>query len=140
MEYAKYESLELSIGGYFAGNCWARFDFKTGLVETLKNEANIPYVKGESLTNTQLFDPQELQGLIESYHPERWLPEYVDPGVLDGTQWKLTVCYDGGKTSKTYGSNAWPKRDRTVGRAREALFNLLLISLNKSLNRPHFDF
>lgn len=140
MEYATYEMLELSIGSYFAGRCWGRFDFETGLVETMKSPENIPHVEGESITITQPFDPKELQELIECYYPERWLPEYVNPGVLDGSQWELIVRYDGGKTSRSYGSNAWPKQDGSVGKEPGALFNFVLISLNKILNRWHFDF
>ena len=37
-----------------------------------------------------------------------WKEEYVDPYVLDGTQWEITIRYTDGKAQKWYGSNAYP--------------------------------
>lgn len=37
-----------------------------------------------------------------------WKEEYVDLGVLDGTQWTITVRYASGKERKWYGSNDYP--------------------------------
>lgn len=36
-----------------------------------------------------------------------WKSRYVNPNVMDGAQWELTVTYDE-KEKRTYGSNAYP--------------------------------
>ncbi len=40
---------------------------------------------------------------------ENWKRSYVDPTVLDGTQWELTIHYDNKKRVRNYeGSNDYP--------------------------------
>lgn len=140
METIHYEILELSIGGYHSSHCWGRFDFRTGLVKTMKSEHNEPYKEGESATITQAFNADDLSNHVRHFYPERWLPEYVNPGVLDGIQWELKILYNGGKEARTYGSNDWPQLDGSPGGQPGDLFNFLLVHLNHSLNRWHFDF
>lgn len=36
-----------------------------------------------------------------------WKSRYINPNVMDGAQWELTVTYDE-KEKRTYGSNAYP--------------------------------
>jgi hypothetical protein len=37
-----------------------------------------------------------------------WQDSYVDPGILDGTQWSVRIIYEGEEISK-HGSNEYPK-------------------------------
>ena len=37
-----------------------------------------------------------------------WKDEYVDPGVLDGTQWTIRVRLNGQDEKEWYGSNDYP--------------------------------
>lgn len=39
-----------------------------------------------------------------------WAPEYINPNVLDGTQWSLSLSHAGRK-AKCDGSNAYPGTD-----------------------------
>jgi len=41
-------------------------------------------------------------------HIADWKKRYVDPHVLDGTQWVLEVSFETGKPLKIYGSNQYP--------------------------------
>jgi len=36
-----------------------------------------------------------------------WQKEYIDPSVLDGTQWRVSIML-AGKTTHSHGSNAYP--------------------------------
>ena len=77
-------------------------------------------------------DSDELTGEIIECYPTRaqwlefwtdvgsidiwsWDEEYVEPGVLDGTQWKLELKFDG-KILKCTGSNKYPGQDRRKDR------------------------
>lgn len=37
-----------------------------------------------------------------------WKNRYVDPGILDGTQWELEITFDDKSILKRHGSNAYP--------------------------------
>ena len=41
-------------------------------------------------------------------HIADWKKQYVDPNVLDGTQWELEVIFSSGKPLKIYGCNLYP--------------------------------
>ena len=54
-----------------------------------------------------------------------WKKEYVDPNILDGTQWEIEVS-NSSKKIKSYGSNKFPNKKNFKGLMNEieTLFNL----------------
>lgn len=55
------------------------------------------------------YHKDEFIAMIKELRLGEWKHKYVDPCVLDGTQWELTIEYNNGyKTQKFYGSNAYP--------------------------------
>lgn len=54
-------------------------------------------------------DKEEFLDGIRNLHIGEWRTSYMNPDVLDGTQWDLTIEFsDGHKPFKTGGSNAFP--------------------------------
>lgn len=54
-------------------------------------------------------DKKILVEALREFHLGEWKCKYVDPYVLDGTQWELCIEYTNGrKALKYYGSNAFP--------------------------------
>jgi hypothetical protein len=54
-------------------------------------------------------DKEEFLDGIRELHIGEWRTNYMNPNVLDGTQWELTIEFsDGHKPFKTGGSNAYP--------------------------------
>ena len=97
--------ISFNIGGYFDG-----YETRTVLLD------------GEAvrMTITHSLHPEEreialsmtktefLNHLCE-LHIEGWKLKYIDPDILDGTQWDLEICFsDGHKPVKIAGSNAYP--------------------------------
>ena len=50
-----------------------------------------------------------LSRAIEAGDVWQWLPEYWNPGVLDGTDWALEVEFKGGGRFESRGVNEWPE-------------------------------
>ena len=57
---------------------------------------------------------------FRALHVESWQDEYMNLGILDGTQWSLMCKWKDGTKKKIYGSNAYPKK-------WTALLNLLSV-------------
>ena len=54
-------------------------------------------------------DKDEFLDGLRELHIGEWRTNYMNPDVLDGTQWELTIEFsDGHKSFKTGGSNAYP--------------------------------
>ena len=54
-------------------------------------------------------DKEEFLDGLRELHIGEWRKNYMNPYVLDGTQWELTIEFsDGHKPFKTGGSNAYP--------------------------------
>ena len=54
-------------------------------------------------------EPKKLISYLQKINLREWEPEYIDPCVLDGTQWTLILEFNGGEQSIEYnGSNAYP--------------------------------
>ena len=51
---------------------------------------------------------EEFISKLTSLNIALWKREYVDYGVLDGTQWELVIHYDNGEKKKYEGSNDFP--------------------------------
>lgn len=54
-------------------------------------------------------DKEEFLDVIRDLHVGEWRTNYMNPDVLDGTQWELTIEFSNGhRPFKTGGSNAYP--------------------------------
>lgn len=54
-------------------------------------------------------DKSEFIAELQSLHLEDWDREYVNPDILDGEQWELTIQFsDRKRPLKIYGDNAYP--------------------------------
>lgn len=98
--------IRFDIGGFFTGN-----QIYTYTISGDKVDWNIG---GFSLVDFELpkYRPETKQELLDTFrefHIGEWKHNYVDPNVLDGTQWELVIEYSNGKKpAKYYGSNAYP--------------------------------
>lgn len=106
-EELKTVYFELEIGGFFAG--YPRIE--------VSNEDGKCAAKYVASYNTGEDDfeigitVEEFQKYIHDILASdilKWNEEYVDPDVLDGTQWTVTIRYSDGQQVKRYGSNAYP--------------------------------
>ena len=83
-----------------------------GPVEVLV-KPSIIYDEGKQATY-RLGTEEEWQHVIRALFDElylhEWKKRYVDPEVLDGTQWELTLKLTGGRKREYYGSNLFPYR------------------------------
>lgn len=54
-------------------------------------------------------DKEEFLDGLRNLHIGEWRTDYMNPNILDGTQWELEIVFsDGHKPFKTGGSNAYP--------------------------------
>ena len=98
--------IRFDIGGFFNGNQIFTYSISGDKVTWDRG--------GFSFVDFKLpeYTPQTKKELLDAFrefHIGEWKHKYVDPYVLDGTQWGLEIEYSNGrKTAKYYGSNAFP--------------------------------
>ena len=98
--------IRFDIGGFFNGNQIFTYSISGDKVTWGRG--------GFSFVDFKLpeYTPQTKKELLDAFrefHIGEWKHKYVDPYVLDGTQWGLEIEYSNGrKTAKYYGSNAFP--------------------------------
>lgn len=98
--------IRFDIGGFFNGNQIFTYTISGDKVTWDRG--------GFSFVDFKLpeYTPETKQELLDAFrdlHIGEWKHKYVDPYVLDGTQWGLEIEYSNGrKTAKYYGSNAYP--------------------------------
>lgn len=98
--------IRFDIGGFFTGN-----QIYTYTISGDKVDWNLG---GFSFVDFRLpeYRPESKRELLDAFrefHIGEWKHKYVDPNVLDGTQWELVIEYSNGrKPAKYYGSNAFP--------------------------------
>ena len=98
-----------SIGGFFEGyetrtitmdEEHLHFDVEHSIIP---KPSNLPIVLDYPCDKEKFLDG------IRELHMGEWRTSYMNPDVLDGTQWELTIEFsDGHKPFKTSGSNAYP--------------------------------
>lgn len=101
-------SIKFSIGGYFQGNTEV----------TIKKNENGAVVKvemfpyGLDAPDDRQITPLKWQKIVNTLYGQmylhEWKKEYVDLGVLDGTQWSLDINLTGRRSRYYHGSNAYP--------------------------------
>lgn len=99
------EKLIFTDGGFFDG-------YRTTTVQFEGDQ--VVYEVKHSLSPAPSFpeidlDKSEFIAKLQSLHLEDWDREYVNSGILDGEQWKLTIRFsDKKRPLKIYGDNAYP--------------------------------
>lgn len=94
-----------SIGGFFDG-----YETRTVLLdgENLRMIIEHPLHPERREVALSMTKHEFLNGLRE-LHIEGWKSKYIDPDILDGTQWELEIYFsDGYKPVTIAGSNAYP--------------------------------
>ena len=98
--------LVFTIGGFFCGHETRTFtvsddhvlvDVEKTMISMDKEEEYGPYRKEEFISG------------LKALHIGEWKRTYIDPLVMDGTQWELDIYYNNGRRpTKISGSNAYP--------------------------------
>ncbi len=60
----------------------------------------------------ELYEGETKSSLInklKELHIGKWKDEYVNPYVLDGTQWDVVFVFEDGTKAQTGGSNSFPR-------------------------------
>ena len=106
---AEATSFYFSIGGFFGEN---------HIIMVLKMEdgAIVHYTAGsgylpEEPTAKEQLSPEEWKAFIHRIfhcYITDWKKRYVDPHIVDGTQWELEIHFMKRKPLKIYGSNKYP--------------------------------
>ena len=99
------EKLVFTDGGFFDGyrTTTVHFEGDQVVYEVIHSLSPAPFFPEIDL------DKSEFIAELQSLHLEDWDREYVNPGILDGEQWKLTIQFsDRKRPLKIYGDNAYP--------------------------------
>ena len=100
------QKLVFSIGGYFGG-----YETRTYTVSEDKVMLDMEHSFILKPSNLPIYSPltkTELINGLKELHIGEWKKKYIDPYVLDGTQWELELFFDDRKPVKISGSNDFP--------------------------------
>lgn len=129
------ELFEFELGGYFAEN--SVIAYENGSAEYCS------YTHGpeDKKWLHKTIAPKEVQQLIdglEKLNVTKWDKEYVNHGMMDGTQWTLVIKYNGTKKKKVYGSNSYPNPEFEYEDGYSNDFKQLLKLLRKFIGESRF--
>ena len=97
--------LVFTIGGFFCGQETRTFTISDDQVLVDVEKTMISMDKEEY----GLYRKEDFISGIKALHIGEWKRTYIDPLVMDGTQWELDIYYNNGrKAVKISGSNAYP--------------------------------
>ena len=114
-QYEKIKKIEASVGGYFGGFYQVEVDLENNLVSWThggEGELEETVHRNIRLTTVKKFLEQ-----LETINLLNWEAKFIDPGVLDGTQWHVEIVMDGHTITK-HGSNCYPEQ---WGKFRQAI-------------------
>ena len=106
-QYEKIKKIEASVGGYFGGFYQVEVDLENNLVSWThggEGELEETVHRNIRLTTVKKFLEQ-----LETINLLNWEAKFIDPGVLDGTQWHVEIVMDGHTITK-HGSNCYPEQ------------------------------
>ncbi len=101
-------AVKFSVGGYFGGytEITIRKNDKGAIV---KAQNTLDY---EDLPGSKQITPAKWQKIINTLYGQlylhEWKKNYVDPEVLDGTQWSLDISLTNNRKRSYYGCNDYP--------------------------------
>jgi hypothetical protein len=104
--YENIERLKASVGGYFGSSYTFEVDFDKGKTTWEVREDGV-LEPGLTLQ----MDTEGINAFREALSKCRildWKNEYIDPDILDGTQWSLDIELED-RSIQINGSNAYPK-------------------------------
>ena len=97
----------LEIGGFFDG--YTKYKYTISGDHVLFDADHSFYPKPSNLPVYEPFTREEFVRGIAAFHIGEWKQRYINPDVLDGTQWSILIEFDGNKKSiQISGSNAYP--------------------------------
>ena len=106
-EYEKIKKIETSVGGYFGGYYQVGVDLENNLVSwTHGGEGELEETVHR---NIRLATVKKFLEQLETLDLLNWEAEYVDQGIMDGTQWHIEIVMDGHTIAK-HGSNDYPEQ------------------------------
>ena len=106
-QYEKIKKIEASVGGYFGGFYQVEVDLENNLVSWThggEGELEETVHRNIRLTTVKKFLEQ-----LETINLLNWEAKFIDPGVLDGTQWHVEIVMDGHTVTK-HGINEYPEQ------------------------------
>lgn len=102
------EKIIFEIGGFFSGYKQVKIWAEDGNVLTAyKGDFNDP--DNEYVVELQEEEIRVLERRLSKLKINGWKKEFVDPGILDGTQWELEYKEHGKRCRHIYGSNDYPE-------------------------------
>jgi len=117
-EYEKIKKIEACVGGYFGGFYQVEVDLENNLVSWThggEGELEETVHRNIRLTTVKKFLEQ-----LETINLLNWEAEYVDQGIMDGTQWHVKMVMEGHSITK-HGSNDYPEQ---WGEFRQIITNI----------------
>lgn len=103
--YNKITGITASVGGFFGSSYEVDIDFPSGNVAWRRQF-------GDSVSDEKKkIPPEAIEQFVEALKWLdflNWKAKYVEPYVLDGTQWSIEIRREG-RTLRKYGSNKYPK-------------------------------
>ncbi|WP_320164945.1 hypothetical protein [uncultured Trichococcus sp.] len=104
-EYEKIKKIEESVGGYFGGYYQVEIDLENNLVSWTHGGEGEP--ANMALRNIRLATGKKFVEQMQTLDLLNWEAEYVNQGIMDGTQWHIEIVMDGYTITK-HGSNDYP--------------------------------
>ncbi len=99
-EYNQIIGIEAEVGGFFSGNHKVEINFERNMLKWSNFND-----KGEKvLTKSQVDSFKED---LKNLSLLNWKLKYVEPDILDGTDWKIDIIREG-RHVKKHGSNQFP--------------------------------
>ena len=127
------DKIEFSYGGFFNG--YKTIRYTNGTVALSKSLTPCDEL-------TQDVSQEKLEAFwqqIESIGVWDWQEEYVDPSILDGAQWNLTLVH-GEREKKVYGSNMFPPDITIMDNKKSDPFHRLCQAVNELAGRKYFKY
>jgi len=127
------DMIEFSCGGYFGG--YNTIHYSNGKVALSNSQA--PY--NEQTKNVLEETLEAFWEKVETIGVWDWQDEYVNPTILDGTQWKLKLVH-GDREKKIYGSNMFPPNISISDNRESEDFHQLCQAVNELIGRKYFEY
>lgn len=101
-------NLVFSIGGYFDGHVTTTIAFYDECMKV--NKEHLYELESDEEQTVDYPDNKEsFMQALQDLHFGEWKSQYVNLGVLDGTQWSLELHFSNGQRTVSFsGSNAYP--------------------------------
>jgi hypothetical protein len=107
-KYDEILSLKVYIGGYFQGHPKVFIDF----VERKMSIEHSFRIRLDERDNSIPLNTRQIRAIRQMMRKAellKWRRNYVDEGVMDGTQWSVEMLI-GKRTYRKYGSNEYPEQ------------------------------